>query len=390
MLDIIELTVLFIPLKVKNKIQGTMNLNNIMRLVLLLILTHFYSCKPDKNETMSQSDTVYKDSIFDRKFQMYGPGFTGGDGTYSVPLPDGRTVWIFGDTFIGEVTPELTRKKTNPLYIRNCFVVQDGTQMTTLHQGKPEEFNSMVIPNEVKEGFKTELDIWFWPGDGFIHNNKLNVFMSKFHQAEEGMWGFEFVESVLVEFSLPDFKEVKRTKIPSSKQSGIHFGHAIFETDDYLYIYGLKNKQAYAARTEYNDITSDWEYFDGTNWIDDITLIGPMADIDGSEQFSIVKLRDKYVYITQSGGLSRKVNSLLSDTPYGPWQNKQILFETPIPFENKDLFTYNALAHPQFTKDDELLISYNTNSMKLEDHFVNAGIYRPRFMRIPINLIFKK
>ena len=29
--------------------------------------------------------------------------WTGGDATYSVPLPDGRVLWMFGDSFIGTV-----------------------------------------------------------------------------------------------------------------------------------------------------------------------------------------------------------------------------------------------------------------------------------------------
>src|SRR5207244_1521048 len=32
-----------------------------------------------------------------------GEGWTGADGTYSVPLPDGRTAWLFSDTFLGPV-----------------------------------------------------------------------------------------------------------------------------------------------------------------------------------------------------------------------------------------------------------------------------------------------
>lgn len=34
-----------------------------------------------------------------------------------------------------------------------------------------------------------------------------------------------------------------------------------------------------------------------------------------------------------------------------------------------------------------LLVSYNMNSFKLQDHFENAGIYRPRFIRVPLEMI---
>jgi hypothetical protein len=46
------------------------------------------------------------------------------------------------------------------------------------------------------------------------------------------------------------------------------------------------------------------------------------------------------------------------------------------------MFTYNAYAHPQFDRDGELLISYNTNG-DFWSIFNDVEIYRPRFIRVP-------
>jgi hypothetical protein len=364
-------------------------LKTIKYFIFLTLAVVQFSCSI-KSFTPLTNSSAHFDMEFNNKFDMRKPGFTGGDATYSVQLPDGRTVWMFGDTFIGEVTDELTREKTNPMYIRNCFVVQDGDEMKTLHKGKLEDFISMAVPKEVERGVNTELEVWFWPGDGIVHNNRLKVFMSKFHQAKEGMWGFEFLETVLIEYSLPDLKELRKIEIPYSKQSGIHFGHALYQTADYIYVYGLRDQKPYVARAKTTNLSKDWEFYTGDHWDNDISKIQPMLNINGSEQFSVFKLNNKYVLLTQLGSLSKTVCSLIGNTPYGPWKNKQVLFETPIVYNNEDLFTYNALAHPQFTTNDELLVSYNTNSFNLEDHFKNAGIYKPRFMRVPINMIFNK
>ena len=48
-------------------------------------------------------------------------GWTGGDATFSAPLPDGRTAWLFGDTFIGGLTTAGGRDKPFP-DIRNSLV----------------------------------------------------------------------------------------------------------------------------------------------------------------------------------------------------------------------------------------------------------------------------
>jgi len=50
------------------------------------------------------------------------------------------------------------------------------------------------------------------------------------------------------------------------------------------------------------------------------------------------------------------------------------------------MFTYNAWAHPQFDRNDELLISYNTNG-DFWSIFDNVELYRPRFIRVPYMLI---
>ena len=43
---------------------------------------------------------------FNKLFTRYGDGWTGGDAVYSVPLPDGRIIWAFGDSFLDTVYPD--------------------------------------------------------------------------------------------------------------------------------------------------------------------------------------------------------------------------------------------------------------------------------------------
>ena len=331
---------------------------------------------------------VFEDSVFTERFLPAGNGFTGGDGTYSVVLPDGRTVWIFGDTFLGNVTPDNKRIKTSPLYIRNSFVIWEDDRLITYHQGRPEEFKSMMIPPEISDaslGYD-ELEFWYWPGDGFIEDGKLNVFASKFFQKDhEDMWGFEFRGTDLVEFSLPDLTPLRVDRF--NDLDSIHFGHAVCETDDYTYIYGLKNAYPYAARAPKGDVRARWQFFNDGKWEEKASLASPMLRFSGSEQFSVFRLEDMYVMIMQAGGFSRQIYSFTSEFPYGPWGNKRMIYETPVSDQCKECFTYNAVAHPQFTEDGYVLISYNTNSMRLQDHYDDALIYRPRFIRVPLEMI---
>jgi len=334
---------------------------------------------------------VFVDSVFTRKFLPQSEGFSGGDGTYSVVLPDGRTVWIFGDTFLGNVTPDNKRIRTSPLYIRNSFVIAEGDSLHTFHQGEPHEFKSMMIPPEVTEGKLgyTELEFWYWPGDAFLENGNLNVFASKFFQTDsEDMWGFEFRGTDLVELSLPDLKTLRIDNFPDL--DSIHYGHAVLEAKDYTYIYGLKRGFPYVARAVKGRVRDAWQFYNGQQWKEDSAEAVPMVEFSGSEQFSVFEWKGVYVMIMQKGGLSREIYSFTAKTPYGPWSNQQMIYETPISDNCRDCFTYNALAHPQYTEDDLLLISYNTNSMTLQDHYEDALIYRPRFIRVALEKILLK
>ena len=341
------------------------------------------------NKMASEQGKIKEAAYFDSLFTMYGNGFTGGDGVYSVELPDGRNVWIIGDTFLGSVTADFKRKKTDPLYIRNSFILQEGDSMTTLHQGEPHEFKSMMIPPEVEEGKMDEHEIWYWPGDAFVKDDTLHVFATKFIQSDTGMWGFEYVETALLSYSLPEIKEVRHQTIQGTKGLDVHFGHAVYQEEDFTYIYGLGRGGPCAARAT-TSLVTNWEYWNGTKWSENIEDTQPMIKTDGSEQFSIFKHDSRYIYLTQEGGLGDRVYTFVGTSPVGPWSEKKEIYQTPIPFENENLFTYNTLAHPQFSDDSTFLISYNMNSQELSDHFSNAAIYRPRFARIPFSRIFNE
>lgn len=340
-------------------------------------------------DELSGLDSVMVDKTFTGMFMENAGGLTGADGTYSVLLPDGRTVWIFGDSFIEGLNPDNTRKHQDPIYIRNSLVVQDGDQMTTLFQKVDSRRASFAIHPESMEYHDQfrEDSVWFWPGDGYVEDNQLKIFFSEFVQADTGMWGFDWQGTWLATYNLPDLEEVGLIQLLDDSDTKIHFGHAVLEQDNYIYVYGAGEGKPHVARYMRGKVMEKWEYYNGTKWRDDIGLAAPMGEMHGSEQFSVLQLKDRYVLITQMGGMSDQICSYTADAPEGPWVNRQLLYTTPLPDTTDNLFTYNAVAHPQFSENNMLLISYNTNSYELEDHFRNATIYRPRFIRVPFRMI---
>src|SRR6202043_669068 len=82
-----------------------------------------------------------------------GPGWTGGDGTYSLLLPDGTNLWMWSDSYIGTVNPT-TRLRSNYLFTaHNSLTIQNQTANTLTTVGYPPKTSSY---------FPTIKNDWFW------------------------------------------------------------------------------------------------------------------------------------------------------------------------------------------------------------------------------------
>lgn len=362
---------------------------------IIIVFVSVFLIEMNKDICAQANNKVEIDTVFTTMFQRDCCGLTGADGIYSVLLPNGKTFWIFGDTFLGTVSTDGSREKIDPVFIRNSVALQSGFDLKTYYGKTGNRDASFFIPPGAPVGkVYSEDSLWFWPGDAFVVGDEIKVFLSSFYQKGEGGWGFQWVGTWLASIDVNTMKIKSMSKIDIQSDKEIHWGHAICdEADDYIYIYGLGNGKPYVARvakTENNDSdiknASSWFFYNGKDWSQNINEVKPMIDFEGGEQFSVFKLNDKFVYLSQGGGFSHNIYAYNSSNPYSNWSKGKIIYEVPAS-ENENIFPYNALAHPQFTKDGKLLISYCVNSFRMEDVFENADNYRPRFIRIPINTI---
>ncbi len=377
-------------LKISNIIQAGL-------LFLPVILAGWSGCTPVKGGDQDPLNATV-DKQFTAMFARNCCGVTGADGEYSVLLPDGRTVWIFGDSFLGTVNPDRSREKRTPWFIRNSMAVQEEDTLRSLYQVIDGWESSLVIPPGAPKGTQfSEDSLWYWPGDGFIEDGKLKVFMTAFYQAKPEDWGFAWVSANLATFSLPEIKLERIDHFNYPGQDEIHWGHAVCDGDKHFtYIYGAENKtkNVYVARAPKGNILAPGEYYNGTQWVRDSKLSGPMLAIAGSEQFSVFRLRNKYVLVVQEGGfMTNEIVSYYSDSPYTGWKNRKVLCHTRLPEEvasTQNLFAYNSMAHPQFISKGQLLISQCINSFVVEEVFQDASKYRPVFLRVPVKRIFEE
>jgi hypothetical protein len=326
--------------------------------------------------------TGVPDQQFWDLFTQYGPGWTGADSTYSVKLPDGRTAWIFSDTFLGTVNPDRSRPADSPL-INNSIVVQNGNQLTTVHGGTTENPTSLFAP--------TDGSSWYWAYDGEVEGNKLRIFLIKFTRFGPGPWDWRWSGTDVATLSLPDLRV--RQIVPVEADNGVAYGAYVRSDRRHTYIYGLEDlglsKLGHVARTPKGHLLDQdqWEFWTGDQWSSDPSQTAPMLNDSISNEYSVTKAGDGYVMITMDTSVPldqwRDIVAYTSCSPQGPWTNRTVVYQAP-EADDPELWPYNPHAHPQFTRRGELLVSYNVNSSDFSSLFEDADRYRARFIRVRV------
>ncbi|PZR95256.1 MAG: DUF4185 domain-containing protein, partial [Candidatus Chloroheliales bacterium] len=302
-------------------------------------------------------------------------GWMGADGAYSVPLPDGRSVWIFGDTILGKAQTDGSLKPS--AFINNSLILQDGDKLTAIHGGSNAKPSAVITP--------TDSDTWYWPINGIVESDKLRVFLLHLKRAGNGTPGFDFtgIGHAIATLSLPDLKVEGVAPLPFD--SKVDYGSSFVEDGGYTYIYGLEDLQSakygHVARVARGQITSGkWQFYTGAGWSSNpVSATRIISDVSN---LSVFKRGSGYVLVgMESGfGFGKNILAYYSCSPVGPWVNRAVLYT--VPEANGSIVTYLANAHPEFSKGAPLLISYCLNNTKPQAGANN--IYRPHFIRVSL------
>ena len=333
-----------------------------------------------RNEDSELFPQPAPDRFYNDLFTRRGGGWTGGDGTRSVALPDGRILWLFGDTFLGAVRPDRSRPRAAPM-VRNTFVVQNGDTLVTLHGGTAASPHAFVTPQDK--------DSWYWPTDGLVEGNRLLVFLPRFTATGPGMWDWRWSGTDIGTFSLPELRLEKITAAVAVNR--VIYGAAILKDGDATFIYGVEDlrtaKNVHIAKAGSGHLDDAWEYWNGEGWTVD-PLASKRLFSGAAMQFSVIKTGGHYVLISSDNRnpFDSAIVAYVSPSPIGPWSLSSFLYRPP---EAKgDVVAYNALAHPHLSPRDRLLLSYNLNNIRdAEAVYRNADDYRPRFVLVDIEAL---
>lgn len=374
-----------------SKYLKTMKKNNLLPLLALLA----WSCG---SHGVPQGNVVYVDTHFTQLSMPDSGGVSGADGMISILLDDGSSLFMTGDCFVGKVRDGKRDPAEELVNNSLIHIGADYRYLGAYYGGTPENPLPLCSPREAAHATYA---YWYWPGHGFQRGNTLYLFMTKFYQGGEGQWGFRFDGTDLVKIDMTDYS-VRSIETLYDGSCPVHWGHCVMMQDDFYYIYGTRSGVEYnpaqlcVSRAKFDteaERLGSFTYYDGKEWSADPAAAAGCEglDVSVSEQFSVFRYEDVYVLLTQRRAQQAgEIYTYVSDTPVGPWRNRCLHYVTTEQVNDSELFTYNAMAHPQFLNErNELLICYNINSYNLSKPYEDASTYRPIFLRVPMSRILE-
>lgn len=335
----------------------------------------------------------YKDKNFTSVFRR-NTGWIAGDGAFSIPLPDNRSLWVFGDSYI-DCFDSLTGTVPCLFQARNAAAI--------IGNSPPFKFSTLYNNSGTGSFFEFggDRNYWFWPESGFCYNDTVFVFLARIKSTgQQGMWGFERVDSAYVaKIHLSDPETVYYSTLPS--MANIDFGcSVVIHSDGYNYVYGIRSNgfgnDLYIARFKPDSLFFPWQFFDGNGWTSDIDRIRKIYD-EFTASFSVTKINNKFILITTEFSVDcdqgRNVFAMVSDKPYGPFVDKKVLWQVDDTINGHWPMFYAASAHPEYDNGrNELLVTYCINGYgKCIESCINGRMnpdfYRPKAIRIPFKLL---
>lgn len=316
--------------------------------------------------------------------------WVGADGASSVDLGGGRTLWLFGDTWI-DPSGQATRQDAR--LIGNSVAIQSGADPSTASirfywghaaDGSPAAF----VPDQGDERH--------WFGNGVRVGDRLLLLLNRVRHAEGGL-GFAAVGWTAWMVDNPDDQpsawRMRELKTPENALGVLVGFGAVLQRDGYVYAFGSADPVAshpvYGVRWSANQVhdgdllAPEWWVDERLGWVLDASKAPrwPLFD-EGQSELSIHwdQAAQKFLAVHTQGFGAADVVVRSAPSLTGPWSAPRMLYR-PSEYSRANTTIYSAKAHPELAGAD-LVLTYATNSFQFSDMVSDDSIYFPRFVRL--------
>ncbi|MGP0030373.1 MAG: hypothetical protein ACLPVF_07695 [Acidimicrobiales bacterium] len=315
-----------------------------------------------------------------------GPGWIGGDTTYSTELPDGQEAFDFADTLIG--TSQSSGRATLTGMVQNSELIGDlpdlnGDYAGTYRTPRP------LIPDTL------DPDDQWQVAATYVENDRQLVFVNEFAPVSGSPYNRFTGRSGIAVLSVPTGGSptlISITLIPTDPTT--RWGDAVTQDPFYTYVYGVDSDTSTGdfygmklARVPRGDtlVSSDWQYWNGSGWAGGEASA---ATIPTTNELTGVALQTSeigYIAVSIPGELGRDktVDVSFACSPEGPWSTPVPVYTIPEISEYHDEIAYIPTFHPELSGQGDLVVSYNvdtTDGLTALQQDVHA--YQPRFLEL--------
>jgi hypothetical protein len=293
-----------------------------------------------------------------------GTEWVAADGGSPVTLPDGRVLWIYGDTFTGRIAADGSLAPGWRL-VHNSFILQDGACFQPVMGGSPDA-RSDLIPAPSGE--------WHWPTAGVVEHTAsgdvLRVFSyHETHSAGPAPFNLVLLDMQITTFTLPDLRFLSTQALPNGIGSDqTHpWGQAALVVGPTVYVFGRGTdpnangpdvgRDHRVARVALGSLTTGpWQFYKGgttgtdTDWASApsaAALVTFVADNPAlppgapsakpyDPMFVVPRPSGGYLSVGKLGELvpgifATEISAWTAATPQGPWHSEGKIAATSIP-----------------------------------------------------------
>jgi hypothetical protein len=284
-----------------------------------------------------------------------------GDLGRSITLPNGKILWVFGDTLIGTAgASRLTSIVNNSALLteKGCITALTGPL------DKNGKETSWIKPTALTD--TPGVNDYYWSSTPWMDGSTPRMFLSHMYNDASG---FHTIGNDLVTFTMvngvPKVASIVKTPGSANGETAPSWGSGVFRDKNYTYIFGNRNKNEtwvfghyyYLARVPNGQviIPSAWRFWNGTTWVKnqaEVAAIIPGGVGVGSGITVYQKSANEYMMITKKYDLiGTDMIALKAPALTGPWTEVTPALLAPVPpleppMTDED-YTYLGLAHPQ-------------------------------------------
>ena len=324
----------------------------------------------------------------------------GADAAYSIPTPDGRSIWIFGDTLYGTgrvVEGNEPRMVRNSIGVSTCDDRSGWKNDYVIRRGDE---------GQLLDFFQAQhKDTWYWPLDGFFYKNNLWVAllcMRNSPKTSADALGFETCGTDLARISGlendPQQWSVKYFPLVPDGVRAYPSATAVVE-GEYAYIFALLeagSRPMLLTRIPLDGLDAPAEHLQylakSGAWKPGLTPADAMHVMQRGNTEMTVRYHPglkKWIAVLNYPKLfSDKIIARTAPQLAGPWSKGKVIYRIPEMQKgwtgyDKDTICYAGKEHPEFRRPGSMLITYACNTMAVRKLVGHLDIYFPKVVRVP-------